>query len=330
MAWDIKEEYFTGQGTVLISKRDKNGQPLGFRHLGNVASLAISTARNYNSHKESKSGSRSTDRRTITDTTVTLSAACENFSSENVRLFTGGVLTKIAAGSVVDAIHNGAAGLITGLDHISVSDVSVKIGSQALVAYTNASTPYDFEVNKESGSIKLNPAGANLTVPVTDIVVGTTTTITAAIGDVSVGDIVTLSGVTGTDAGDLNGVPLTVTQVNQTGVVVSLDTTGKVVVGTAAKLSGTGLSLKVSYTFGEQDIIDALAAKEESVWLRFEGLNTAEDDKPVVVDIFKLGITPIAELALFGDAIQQANVSGEVFTDSDRTTGSKFYSVRKL
>lgn len=330
MAWDKNEEYYTGQGTVLMAKRDADGKPLGFRHFGNVASLGIATARNYNVHKESKTGKRSTDRRTISETNVTLSAACENFSSENIAQYTNGLLTKVTAGSVTDVAYNGYGGLVTAFDHIKISAVAVKIGTQALVAYTNSQAPWDFKVNPDHGSILLNADGANVVAAVTDIVVGASTTITADIGYVEVGDVVKVTGVTGADANIINGVALTVKAVTGTGIVVDLNTTGKTIVGTSAKLHGVGVHLLVSYAYQAQDLVDALAVQEEEVYLRFEGLNTAEGDEPVVIEIFRVGIAPIAELALFGDAVQQATITAEVFSDPHRTTGSKFYSVKKL
>lgn len=331
MAWDRKEEYFTGQGSVLISDRTAGGQAVGFRHFGNVSALAIATARNYNNHKESKSGNRATDRRTISETNVTMTASCENFSGENLAYYTAGLLTKVSAGTTTAQKYIGTAGLVTAFDHIKISALDVKAGSTALVAYTNDATAWDYKSNTEAGSILLNPESSKLAATVTDVLVGTKTTITAAIGYVNVGDTVTLSGVTGTDAADLNGVPLTVSQVTSTGVVVDLDTTGKTVVGSAAKLSGVGVELTVGYSYQSQDLIDALAAKERDVWLRFEGLNTAENQEPVVVDVFRLGIQPIAELALFGDAVQAAAISGEIFADNLRPAGtSQFYQVRKV
>ena len=331
MAWDRNEEYFTGQGSVLISDRTAGGQAVGFRHFGNVSALAIATARNYNVHKESKSGNRATDRRTISETNVTMSATCENFSSENIAAYTTGLLTKVAAGTVTGQKYIGTAGLVTAFDHIQVSALDVKAGATSLVAYTNDATAWDYKVNLDAGSILLNAASTKLAATVTDVLVGTKTTITAVIGYVKIGDTVTLSDVTGTDAASVNGIPLVVEQVTATGVVVDLDTTGKTIVGTAAKLSGVGVELTVGYSYQAQDLIDALAAKERDVWLRFEGLNTAENQEPVVVDVFRLGIQPIAELALFGDAVQAETINGELMADNLRPAGSsQFYQVRKV
>lgn len=330
MAWDVNEEYFSGQGSVLVGYRDENGQPEGLRHIGNVSALTLSTAISYNNHKESKTGNRSTDRRTISETNVTWSATCENFSSENLKMFLRAQLLKVPAGAVTDTVVNGVSGLITPLEHLKVSNVVVKQGATTLQAYVNESTPYDYEVNEEGGSIKLSETSTKLGNAVSDIVVGATTTITAAgIKGIYVGDVITVTGVTGADAESINGVPLTVKAVTPTGVVVDFDTTAKVFVAAAALLTGGTYTLSVSYDYEDQDRLEAMTAPERDVWIRFEGLNTSEENAPVTVDVFRSGVTPLQDLALISDEIQASQVSGDVFVDTKRKAGSKYYVVRK-
>lgn len=329
MAWDTKEEYFSGQGSVLIGFRDKNGKPKGLRHIGNVSALAIATAVSYTEHKESKTGNRSVDRRTVNDTQVTFSATCENFSSENLKMFLRAELKKVQTGSIADVPFNASAGLITPLDHLKVSNVAVKVGQTSLVEYTDEATPYDFEVNTEAGSIRFNENAPNLGAAISDIVVGATTTITATFAEIAVGDVVVVKGVTGDDAADINGKELTVTAVTPTGFVVDLNTTGKTFVADSAKAFGGAVAVTVSYDYEAQDRLEALEGKDEDVFVRFEGLNTAESNAPVVIDVFRVGIAPIQELALISDEIQASNIEGAVLVDTTRKTGSKYYVVRK-
>lgn len=329
MAWDIKEEYFSGQGSVLVGFRDSEGKPQGLRHIGNVSALALAVAVSYNEHKESKTGNRSVDRRNVSETNVTFSATCENFSSENLKMFLRAELTKIQTGSVVDYPINATAGFITPLDHIKVSGLIVKVGSETLEAYVNDVTPYDYEVNEDAGSIRFNAASAKLGVVVSDIVTGESTTITASFAKISVGDVVTLKGVTGDDAAFINDKELTVTSVTSTGFVVALNTTGKTLTAAGAKAYGGAVAATVSYTYATQDRLDALTAAEEDVFIRFEGLNTSEGNVPVVVDIFRVSVSPLQELALISDEIQSSTIEGSVLADSTRKTGSKHYVVRK-
>lgn len=331
MGWERDSEYFSGQGVVLVGLRDSLGRVRGLRPVGNVTALAIATAINYTEHKESQSGARATDRKKVNETNITYSATWEDFGSENLMLLLRAERVSIAQGKVTDLAVLGEAGLVTPLEHVMVSNVVVKKGATTLTAYVDEATAYDYEVNEKGGSIKLNSASDKLGVSVTDVTVGATTAIT--VDDASgliVGDSVTLSGVTGANATDVNGVATKVVSIAGAVVTVDLNTTGKTVVGTGAKLLGGAVSLVVSYDYEAQVRLEALTAKDVEVFTRYEGLNTAETGEPVVVDIFRTSIDPLKELALISDDFQSANVEGTVLIDNTRKTGSKYYTVRKV
>ena len=72
MGHQVTEEYFSGQGVVLVAARDVNGNPKGFRPVGNVPNLAIKNATTVLEHKESTTGARGTDKRLTTEVKVSL------------------------------------------------------------------------------------------------------------------------------------------------------------------------------------------------------------------------------------------------------------------
>jgi hypothetical protein len=87
-------------------------------------------------------------------------------------------------------------------------------------------------------------------------------------------------------------------------------------------------SLEADYTFPNQETVDALTVGANPVrWARFHGLNTADQDNPVTVDIFKMEITPLAELALINDEIAQMAIEGNALSDATRAAGSKFFKI---
>lgn len=87
-------------------------------------------------------------------------------------------------------------------------------------------------------------------------------------------------------------------------------------------------ALLADYTFTVQETIDALTVSANPTrWARFHGLNTADLDNPVVVDIFKMEVTPLAELALINDEIAQMAVEGNALSDATRSSGSKFFKI---
>lgn len=331
MGWEKNSEYFSGQGVVMVGFRDANGKPKGLRPVGNVSALSIATAIQYQEHRESQSGDRAVDRRKVSQTDVTYSATWEDFSAENLGLLLRSAVTNVVAGAVTDAVYTGYAGLVTALDHVDISAVTVKSGATSLVAYTDESTPYDYEVNTAGGSIKLNPKAPNLGKVITDITVGATTVLTvASTADVTVGESVVVNGATGADAADLNGKEFIVTAKTATTLTLGVATTGKTITTVATtKVVAGELALSVSYTYNQQVALEALTTPEQTVYLRFEGLNTAENNSPVVIDVFNVSLAPLQELSLIADEFQSFQSDGTVLADPTRKTGSKYYKVRK-
>jgi hypothetical protein len=96
---------------------------------------------------------------------------------------------------------------------------------------------------------------------ITGIAVGSPTIITSTAHGFANGDIVTLSGVTGTDASALNGQKVVVTHVTTNTYAINLDTTGKTVTasGTATPVTWTEIKNLVSFTGfdGQASEIDA-------------------------------------------------------------------------
>lgn len=87
----------------------------------------------------------------------------------------------------------------------------------------------------------------------------------------------------------------------------------------------------VDYTSGDHSVVEAVeTGTPPTRWGRFEGLNTADTDKPVTIDLYKMSISPLAELALITDEITQAEIETKILSDALRATGSKYFTVRKV
>jgi hypothetical protein len=91
-----------------------------------------------------------------------------------------------------------------------------------------------------------------------------------------------------------------------------------------------GDALTVDYQFADQLVVDALTQGAKELYMRFEGLNTAEGNDPVVVEVFKFSTDPFKELALIGDTVQSFVLEGSVLADGSRSVGSKYFKVTKL
>ena len=96
----------------------------------------------------------------------------------------------------------------------------------------------------------------------------------------------------------------------------------------ATKAIVEGEELKIDYDYADQILIDALVSGQPERYLRFEGLNTAEANKPVVVEVFRLAINPLQNLALINDEFANIEIEGAALVDPGRQSGSKFFNQR--
>jgi hypothetical protein len=87
-------------------------------------------------------------------------------------------------------------------------------------------------------------------------------------------------------------------------------------------------TIEFDYSYAIQETVDALTVSANPQrWARFHGLNTADVDNPVIVDIYKMEVTPLAELALINDEIAQMEVESTALSDATRVSGSKFFKI---
>jgi hypothetical protein len=117
------------------------------------------------------------------------------------------------------------------------------------------------------------------------------------------------------------------TYVKGTDYTVNTDSISIPVAGAIAALdTGDGVPLLIAYHYGAQTIVDAFTEPAKEYWLRFEGLNTAEENKSVIVNIFKISPDPLKELAMIGDKQAEISLDGACLVDSTRTgTDSRFF-----
>ncbi|WAS28452.1 major tail protein [Vibrio phage LV6] len=85
------------------------------------------------------------------------------------------------------------------------------------------------------------------------------------------------------------------------------------------------------FTSGAYKQLDALTSSAAPVrFLRYEGLNTVENNDPVIIEIFKFETAPLAEYALINEEISNVALEGTALADVSRTTGSKYFVQKSL
>jgi len=80
-----------------------------------------------------------------------------------------------------------------------------------------------------------------------------------------------------------------------------------------------GDTLWVSYSHGEQAVIEAITTKAQELELSFGGLNEADGGKACVVDVFRVSQSVAKQLALINDKLGELDVSGSVLQDPNKT-----------
>lgn len=334
MAFSIVEEYFSGQGVLMVGERSALGRPKGLQSLGNVPSVSIKNASTVVEHKESTTGARGTDKRLLTEIKVSITITLENFDSSNLARVLQGSYAQVPAASITGEAILGYPGLITPFAHIKASAVTVKRAASAIAAYVDASTAWDYKLNADAGSIQMNDGavlgfGANLGVVASAITVGATTVVTIT-NTANVGDTFFFGqGWSGADAAVVNGKSGLITVASGSSVTVALNTTGKTITAGTNKCAWSGMALTVDYSWALQQQVDAFTTGIPELYLRFEGLNTAENNAPVVVEVFKFSTDPTQDFSLISDSLQQFVLSGSILKDSLQPTGSQYYKVTK-
>lgn len=80
---------------------------------------------------------------------------------------------------------------------------------------------------------------------------------------------------------------------------------------TINSVKGLKLPLKAAYAYEKSVSLDMLQTNSEGHYLRFEGLNTADGNKPVLVEVFKADLSPTASLDLITDELGSFELKGE-------------------
>ncbi len=76
------------------------------------------------------------------------------------------------------------------------------------------------------------------------------------------------------------------------------------------------MPLKASYTYAAADSIAFFTQPTLEVALRFEGINTADGDKKVLAEVYRVSIDPAKELGLITDNFGKFQIDGRALLDS--------------
>ena len=75
---------------------------------------------------------------------------------------------------------------------------------------------------------------------------------------------------------------------------------------------------KAAYTYATRTSIKMLTEGFVDRWVRFNGLNTVDSNRAVVVDLYKVNFDPVAQMDLINDDIFKMELSGGALYDSTK------------
>jgi hypothetical protein len=84
-------------------------------------------------------------------------------------------------------------------------------------------------------------------------------------------------------------------------------------------VAGFTQPFKVNYSYGAAKRLAMFKSAQPEVWLRFDGLNTADSNKRVIVDLYRVVLNPSKDFSLVGDEIQRFELTGRVLADTTKS-----------
>jgi hypothetical protein len=79
---------------------------------------------------------------------------------------------------------------------------------------------------------------------------------------------------------------------------------------------------KANYSYDTQEIVPFFRESYKERFIRFSGLNTANSDKPVIVELYRCVFDPVGNLDLINDELATFELEGSVLYDSSRDSSA--------
>lgn len=80
-------------------------------------------------------------------------------------------------------------------------------------------------------------------------------------------------------------------------------------------LTGITGAITADYSYGAANVTAMFTQPLPERWVRFEGLNTADSNKEVVIDLYRVAINPAKDLSVIGTELMKFELSGQVLAD---------------
>lgn len=72
---------------------------------------------------------------------------------------------------------------------------------------------------------------------------------------------------------------------------------------------------KADYAYGAANVTAMFTQPLPERWVRFEGLNTADGNREVLIDLYRVAVNPTKDLSVIGNDLMKFELSGQVLAD---------------
>jgi len=311
---------YRGQGILLLADRDSAGRPTGFIDMGNCPALVLNPTVERIEHQESRTGRNFKDAYIERMTQVTGTMTLESTAKENLIRYFYGTTTTVAGATVSNEVIKGYKGKEMPLEQMNITTFTSLTNAAGTTTYTkDPGTDPNVYISSFDATTDTFTANAHGLANDTRVWISAGTLPTgfsASTNYYVIGTAANTFQLSATQGG---------TAVNASsagaGILVTVQYDYAVELGTGVIkfYSGAsftdGDSLRANYTAAASEITYAFTNANRDVVMLFNGLNTAENDAPVRVKLFKARLDPVQSWGLINEEFNQFEVSFEVLYD---------------
>jgi hypothetical protein len=95
--------------------------------------------------------------------------------------------------------------------------------------------------------------------------------------------------------------------------------------GSTDVVAGTPEAATISYSYEANNVVEASVANQLDYIVRFEGINAADDNKPVLVTLHRVALDMSSTLDLIGSDVTSLSIGGKLLPDSGKGVGESAY-----
>ncbi len=329
---------YRGQGIVSIGDRNSEGQATGFGDLGNCTELTLSASTERIEHMESRTGKQFTDKVIEKMIKGEIQFICESTAVDNLKRYYYGSTTELVAATVTNESVVGYKGKKVRLSKINLSTFASLTNSAGTITYirnTNSNNlllglTYDgpsttFAITAH-GLVNGQRVKLSRTIP-TGFVATTAYYVvsqTANAFQLSATNGGAAVATATTSATGVNASVLFDYEINLKTGIIEIDKNSAI---------NDGQLLKANYAAGASQKMAAFTETNKEVTLLFEGLNTAEEDAPVLITVYKVRLDPADSWQAISDDWTKFTIKGTVLYDSlqpDNKIDGRYWKVEQL